>query len=71
MQVLTILQIIVSIALIILILMQERSAGGGLFGGSADGGFYQARRGLEKFAFVLTVILVAAFAILALANLLI
>lgn len=70
MNILTLLQLIVSVLVIILILIQERSGGtGGLFGG-AGGGAYQTRRGLEKFVFVLTIILVAAFAGLALLNLL-
>ena len=70
MNILSILQIIVSIAIIVLILMQERSSGaGGIFGGAGGAGFYQTRRGLEKFIFALTLILLAAFAALALLNL--
>lgn len=74
MNILSIAQIAVSVLIILLILLQERaSAGGvgGLFGGGGGEGYYQARRGLEKFMFVLTVILVAAFAGLALLNLVI
>ena len=60
-----ILQIIVSVALVILILLQERSAGlSGIFGGEG-GGFYQTRRGLEKVIFYATVILTAVFVALA------
>lgn len=55
-----IIQIIVSIALIVLILLQERSAGlSGIFGG--EGGFYQTRRGLEKMIFIGTIVLTAVF----------
>lgn len=55
------LQIAVSIALIILILLQERSAGlSGLFGGEG-GGFYQARRGLERSIFISTIVLSLVF----------
>ncbi len=69
---LIILQIVVSIAVITLILLQERSSGaGGIFGSGSEGGFYQTRRGLEKFAFGLTIALIIAFAALALLNLLI
>ncbi len=69
MNIITIAQIIVSVALIVLILLQERSSGiSGLFGGS-DGGFYQTRRGLEKTLFVATLVLVAVFAVLSLSNL--
>jgi protein translocase SecG subunit len=63
-----ILQIIVSVALIVLILLQERSAGlSGIFGG--EGGFYQTRRGLEKAVFLATVSLTIAFVVLAVLQL--
>jgi preprotein translocase subunit SecG len=62
------LQIIVSIALIILILIQERSSGlSGVFGGGG-GEVYSQRRGLEKSLFGLTVFLTVAFAVLSLLN---
>lgn len=67
---LAIAQIIVSVFLIIAILLQERSSGlSGILGGSGEGGFYQARRGLERIIFWGTVILAAIFAGLALADL--
>ncbi len=44
---LQIIQIIVSIAIIALVLLQAKGAGlGGIFGG--DGGIYRTRRGVEK-----------------------
>ena len=56
-----ILQITVSVILVILILLQERSAGlSGIFGGEG-GGFYQTRRGLEKIIFIATVVLAVVF----------
>jgi preprotein translocase subunit SecG len=65
-----ILQIITSIALIVLILLQERSAGtSGIFGGSDE--FYHTRRGLERSIFIATIILVVVFAGLSLINLII
>ena len=69
----TIAQVIVSILIIVSILLQERSSAGGLGGlfgsGGGDGGFYQTRRGMEKFLFAATIILVIVFAGLALLNL--
>ncbi len=68
-MILAIAHIIVSIALIALILLQERSAGlSGIFGGEG-GGFYQTRRGLEKFIFIATIVLGIAFVALAILNL--
>jgi protein translocase SecG subunit len=63
--------IAVSVALIALIALQEQSSDTpGVFGGGAGGGgFYQTRRGLEKFLFGATVCLTAAFIILAALNL--
>ena len=69
----SIAQIVISIIVIVFILLQERSSAGGLGGlfggGGGDGGFYQTRRGLERFLFWATIILVLAFAALALLNL--
>ncbi|HOZ55686.1 MAG: preprotein translocase subunit SecG [Parcubacteria group bacterium ADurb.Bin316] len=56
-----ILQIIVSILLITAVLMQNRSGGlSGVFGGSG-GGFYMAKRGLEKKIFISTIALSIIF----------
>ncbi len=71
MSIIAIFQIIVSLIIIGLILIQERSGGtSGIFGGG-EGSFYQARRGLEKIAFVATIVLIAIFAALALIHLVI
>ncbi len=69
-QIIAIAQVLASVILIALILLQERSSTGGLgiFGGS-DGGFYQTRRGFEKAIFGLTIVVAFAFAALALLNL--
>lgn len=65
---LAIAQIIVSVALVTLILLQERSAGlSGIFG--TETGFYQTRRGMERFVFGATIVLGIAFAALALTQL--
>lgn len=67
---LAIAQLSVSILLIILILLQEKSSGlSGILGSGGEGGFYQTRRGLEKLVFATTIVLAIAFAALALADL--
>ncbi len=70
-NIISIAQVIVSVILIGLILIQERASAGGLgiFGGSGGEGFYQARRGFEKMIFGLTIFMAIAFAGLALLNL--
>ena len=70
MNYLSIAQIVVSVLLIVLILLQERSSGlSGILGGGTEGGGYQTRRGLEKLVFWSTIVLAIAFAALALADL--
>lgn len=65
----TTLQVIASIILIGLILVQERSSGlSSLFGGAA-GTPYQTRRGAEKLIFNATIIIGIIFVGLAIANL--
>jgi preprotein translocase subunit SecG len=65
----SIIQIILAVAIIVLILLQERSAGmSGLLGGEG-GGFYQARRGMEKFIFYATIALVIIFVAVAIYRL--
>jgi len=64
-----IIQIILSVLIIALILLQERSSGmSGLLGGDS-GGFYQARRGMEKGIFYATIILTVTFVALAIYQL--
>jgi len=54
----SIAQIIISIILIVLILLQERSSGlSGVFGGN-EAGFYSVRRGLERIIFGATIIFI-------------
>jgi protein translocase SecG subunit len=60
-----IIQIILSVLIITLILLQERSSGmSGLLGGDG-GGYYQARRGMEKLVFYASIVLSVAFVALA------
>jgi protein translocase SecG subunit len=64
-MILPIAEIVVSIILVILILLQERSAGlSGIFGGET--GFYQTRRGMERFIFGGTIVFAIIFVALAL-----
>lgn len=66
---LTVLQIIVSIIVVVLILLQERSSGlSGILGGGSE--FYHVRRGLEKTIFYMSIAFIVIFAGLSLANLL-
>jgi protein translocase SecG subunit len=63
-------QIVVSVLLIILILLQQRgTALGSTFGG--EGGFYLKKRGMENKIYWATVVLGVGFIILSLLNLLI
>lgn len=67
---LVIAQVVISVVLITLVLLQERGGGmGAIFGGGA-GAPYQTRRGLEKGIFWGTIIAAVIFAALAIANLL-
>jgi len=63
---LAILQIILAVAIITLILLQERTSGiSGLLGGGDSGGYYQARRGMERIIFIATIVLAVVFIVLA------
>ena len=59
----SIAQIIISIALIIVIVLQSRSSGGlgSIFGG--DNSLFRTRRGVEKTLFNFTIVLAVAFVI--------
>ena len=64
-------QIIVSIVLVILILLQQRGSSLGSVFGGGTGEFYSARRGMEKKILWATVVFGIFFVTLALLNLLI
>jgi protein translocase SecG subunit len=65
----SIIQIIISVILIVLILLQERSSGlSGILGGT-ESNFYQRRRGLEKIIFIATIFLIIVFVGLSIINL--
>lgn len=61
-----IFQIIVSLALITVIILQAKGTGlGASFGGSSN---YHTRRGIEKTLFTATIILALIFVVLAIVN---
>ncbi len=66
---LSLFQIIVSLFLIFLILLQERAAGLGILAGGSGGTPYQTKRGLEKIIFWATIFLGLIFIALAILNL--
>ena len=59
-------QILVSLLIVIIILLQVKGQGGGLFGGADTS--YRTRRGLEKTLFQFTVVLVVVFIGVSLAS---
>lgn len=64
---LNIIQLIISIALVALLVMQAK--GGGLskmFGG--EGSVYRSRRGVEKTVYNLTIVLIVVFVIISVAS---
>lgn len=65
-NILMVIQVIVSVTLVGLVLLQNRSDGlGGMFGG-AGGEVFRTKRGLEKVVYRLTIILSIALSILSL-----
>ena len=52
-------QILVSVVLVLVVLMQVRDAGGGIFG--AGQATYRTRRGVEKTLFQFTIVMGAIF----------
>lgn len=66
-NILYIAQIVISILLIIVVLMQQKGSGlGSAFGG--DSAVYRTKRGAEKFIFRITILLSVLFLASALAN---
>jgi protein translocase SecG subunit len=66
---LPIIQLVISVVLVVLILLQRRgTALGSAFGGES-GGFYATRRGIQQKIFVGTIVCGALFIILSVLNL--
>jgi preprotein translocase subunit SecG len=62
-----VIQIIISLAIIALVLLQTKGAGlGGIFGG--DGGVYRTRRGIEKTLYQATITLTVVFFLISLVS---
>jgi preprotein translocase subunit SecG len=61
-----IVQVILSIVMVVLVLLQSKGGLGGLFGG--EGSVYHRRRGVEKTLFQITIGLSVAFFLSALAT---
>lgn len=60
-------QIVISVLLIIIIIMQSKGSGlSTVFGG--EGGFYRSKRGVEKLFVYLTVILAFAFLVISIVQ---
>jgi preprotein translocase subunit SecG len=66
---LRIVGIIFSVAVVLFVLLQTRSAGlGSAFGGSSAGSVFKTRRGVERLVFNLTIIFITLFALFALLS---
>jgi preprotein translocase subunit SecG len=66
--ILNIIQIVISILLIIVILLQQKGSGlGGAFGGESN--VYRSKRGIEKTLYYTTIVLAVLFAAATLFNL--
>ena len=67
-----VIQIIFSVALIVVILVQSKGAGGlgGLFGGGDSSGVYKTRRGVERTLFQVTIGLAIVFLLFSVINVL-
>ncbi|WP_165423411.1 preprotein translocase subunit SecG [Ktedonosporobacter rubrisoli] len=64
-----VVQIILSIAVVIFILLQVRGAGlGSAFGGSSAGSVFKTRRGVERLIFNITIAFVILFGVICLLS---
>ncbi|OGG26889.1 preprotein translocase subunit SecG [Candidatus Gottesmanbacteria bacterium RIFCSPLOWO2_01_FULL_39_12b] len=67
-HILTLIQIIVSVSLVALIILQAKGVGlGRAWGGGGE--FYKSRRGIEKIIFQITIVLALIFLITSIFNL--
>jgi preprotein translocase subunit SecG len=61
-------EIIIAILLVITVLLQQQGTGTGLTFGTGESNFYRSRRGIEKFLYLITIILAVLFALGALLS---
>lgn len=67
-QVLNVVLIVISVLLVIFILLQQQGSGlGTMFGGTGGGEGYRSKRGAEKFFFNATIALIVFFVVVGLA----
>ncbi|MBM3208718.1 preprotein translocase subunit SecG [Candidatus Shapirobacteria bacterium] len=69
-DILTIIQIVISLLLIVVILLQAQGEGLGVLGGQG-GEFFQSKRGIEKLLFRTTIVLASLFFVSSIIQLLI
>jgi preprotein translocase subunit SecG len=64
-----IIQIVLSIAVVVFILLQARGAGlGSAFGGSSAGSVFKTRRGVERLIFNATIVFIVLFALISILS---
>jgi preprotein translocase subunit SecG len=64
-----VVQIILSVAVIVFILLQVRGAGlGSAFGGSSAGSVFKTRRGVERLVFNATIVFLVLFGLLSIVS---
>jgi preprotein translocase subunit SecG len=66
--ILNIVQIVISVLLVVLVLLQTRGSGLGRTFGSDAGSIRRTRRGIEKTLFQFTIVLLVAFLLVSLFN---
>ena len=69
--ILSIVQIVIALALIAAVLLQQRSTGGSAIFGAGEGTSYYTKRGFEKILFMATIVLAGLFMVSAFFNLII
>ncbi|GCF09041.1 preprotein translocase subunit SecG [Dictyobacter arantiisoli] len=64
-----IIQMVLSVAVVVFILLQVRGAGlGSAFGGSSAGSIFKTRRGVERLVFNATIVFIALFAVVSIVS---